>query len=63
MASPCRCSAGSRDAARAYQRALSFRPDFTAADFNLGVLFQEQGNHDAAIAAYGAGRARATPPT
>src|SRR5581483_1267398 len=40
------------DAARAYQRALAFRPDLVAADFNLGVLFQEQGNTDAAIAAY-----------
>ncbi|MEP6656400.1 MAG: tetratricopeptide repeat protein [Betaproteobacteria bacterium] len=40
------------DAARAYQRALAFRPDLTAADFNLGVLFTEQGNVDAAIAAY-----------
>ncbi len=41
------------EAARSYQRALAFRPDFVAAHFNLGVLFQEQGMTDAAIAAYG----------
>ena len=32
------------EAARAYQRALAFRPDLVAAHFNLGVLFQEQGD-------------------
>jgi tetratricopeptide (TPR) repeat protein len=37
------------EAARAYQRALLFRPDFFAAHFNLGVLFQEQRMTDAAI--------------
>ena len=41
------------DAARAYQRALAFRPDLVDAHFNLGVLFQEQGMTDAAIAAFG----------
>ena len=41
------------EAARAYQRALLFRPDFFGAHFNLGVLFQEQRMTDAAIAAYG----------
>ena len=40
------------DAARAYQRALAFRSDLVAADFNLGVIFTEQGNRDAAIAAF-----------
>jgi len=40
------------DAARAYQRALAFRPDLVAADFNLGVIFTEQGNRNAAIAAF-----------
>ena len=40
------------DAARAYQRALAFRSDLIAADFNLGVIFTEQGNRDAAIAAF-----------
>jgi predicted O-linked N-acetylglucosamine transferase (SPINDLY family) len=42
----------SADAARAYQRALTFRPDLTAADFNLGVIFGEEGNRDAAIDAF-----------
>ncbi len=42
----------SADAARAYQRALAFRSDLVAADFNLGVIFTEQGNRDAAIAAF-----------
>jgi predicted O-linked N-acetylglucosamine transferase (SPINDLY family) len=41
------------EAARAYQRALAFRPDLAAAHFNLGVLFQEQDATDAAVAAYG----------
>ena len=40
------------DAARAYQRALTFRPDLVAADFNLGVIFGELGNRDAAIHAF-----------
>jgi predicted O-linked N-acetylglucosamine transferase (SPINDLY family) len=40
------------EAARAYQRALSFAPQLYAADFNLGVLFDQQGNAPAAIAAY-----------
>jgi predicted O-linked N-acetylglucosamine transferase (SPINDLY family) len=40
------------DAARAYQRALAFRRDLVEADFNLGVIFMEQGNRDAAIAAF-----------
>ena len=40
------------DAARAYQRALAFRPDLHAADFNLGVIFDQQGNAPAAIAAF-----------
>ena len=35
--------AGDAEAARAYQRALAFDPDLVAADFNLGVLFQQQG--------------------
>ncbi len=39
------------DAARAYQRALTFRPDLTAAEFNLGLLFVEEGNVDGAIRA------------
>ena len=39
-------------AARAYQRALVLRPDFVAADFNLGTIFVEQGNPDGAIAAW-----------
>ncbi|HEY4137765.1 MAG TPA: tetratricopeptide repeat protein, partial [Casimicrobiaceae bacterium] len=49
------------DAARAYQRALAFNPELVAADFNLGTIFAEQGNRDAAIAAYSAvlGRDRA----
>ena len=40
------------DAARAYQRALTFRPDLVAADFNLAVIFGELGNRDAAIHAF-----------
>ena len=36
------------------QRALAFSPDLIAADFNLGTIFAEQGNRDAAIAAFGA---------
>src|SRR5213079_1513928 len=40
------------DAARAYQRALTFKPDLVAADFNLGVIFAEEGNRDAAIRAF-----------
>ena len=40
------------DAARAYQRALAFRPDLHAADFNLGVIFDEQGDAAAAITAF-----------
>ena len=55
------------EAARAYQRALTFKPDLVAADFNLGVLFQQQGATDAAIAAlpHGARRrpARTSPRT
>jgi predicted O-linked N-acetylglucosamine transferase (SPINDLY family) len=46
------------DAARAYQRALAFNPELIAADFNLGTIFAEQGNPDAAIAAYSAVLAR-----
>ena len=66
-ASRCRCSGTFADAARAYQRALAFRPDLVAADFNLGVLFQEQGRPTPPIAAYrrGAGRGSGAtwPPT
>ena len=51
-ASRCRCSGDAQGAARAYQRALTFKPDLVAADFNLGVLFQQQANTHAAIAAY-----------
>ena len=40
------------EAARAYQRALAFAPDLYAADFNLGVIFDQQGNANAAIAAF-----------
>jgi tetratricopeptide (TPR) repeat protein len=40
------------DAARAYQRALVFRPELHAADFNLGAIFDQQGNAGAAIAAF-----------
>jgi predicted O-linked N-acetylglucosamine transferase (SPINDLY family) len=40
------------DAARAYHRALVFRPDLHAADFNLGVIFDQQGNAPAAVAAF-----------
>jgi predicted O-linked N-acetylglucosamine transferase (SPINDLY family) len=40
------------EAARAYQRALAFVPDLYAADFNLGVIFDQQGNAAAAIAAF-----------
>ena len=46
------------EAARAYQRALAFKPDLLAADFNLGVIFDQQGNAAAAIAAFSQ-RARA----
>jgi protein O-GlcNAc transferase len=42
------------DAARAYQRALAFNPDLIAADFNLGTIFAELGNRDAAISAFSA---------
>ena len=34
------CMGDAQGAARAYQRALTFRPGLVAADFNLGVLFQ-----------------------
>ena len=40
------------DAARAYQRALAFRPDLVAADFNLGVIFEQLGNPAGAAAAF-----------
>jgi len=40
------------EAARAYQRALTFNPELVAADFNLGVIFGEEGNRDAAIHAF-----------
>ena len=40
------------EAARAYQRALVFRPDLVAAHFNLGVLFQKQGVHEGATEAF-----------
>jgi len=40
------------DAGRAYQRALTFRPDLAAAEFNLGLLFAEEGNADSAIRAF-----------
>ncbi|HET9045705.1 MAG TPA: tetratricopeptide repeat protein [Casimicrobiaceae bacterium] len=40
------------DATRAYQRALTFRPELIAADFNLGVIFGEEGHRDAAIRAF-----------
>ncbi len=40
------------EAARAYQRALLFRPDLLAAHFNLGVLFQKQGVHQGAAEAF-----------
>ena len=40
------------EAARAYQRALAFRPDLYAADFNLGVIFDQQGDAAAAITAF-----------
>jgi predicted O-linked N-acetylglucosamine transferase (SPINDLY family) len=40
------------EAARAYQRALAFRADLYAADFNLGVIFDQQGNAGAAISAF-----------
>ncbi len=40
------------EAARAYQRALAFRPDLVAAHFNLGVLFQKQGVHEGAAEAF-----------
>ncbi|HET7095784.1 MAG TPA: tetratricopeptide repeat protein, partial [Casimicrobiaceae bacterium] len=40
------------DAARAYQRALAFKPSLVDADYNLGVLFQQQDALDAAIQAY-----------
>ena len=40
------------EALRAYQRALAFTPALLAADFNIGVLFQEQGRTDAAITAF-----------
>ena len=46
------------DAARAYQRALAFRPDLIEADFNLAVVFDETGNRPAALSAYGAVLAR-----
>ena len=42
------------DAARAYQRALACDPALIAADFNLGTIFADQGNRDAAIAAFSA---------
>jgi tetratricopeptide (TPR) repeat protein len=40
------------DALRAYQRALAFNPELIAADFNIGVILQEQGRTDVAIAAF-----------
>jgi len=42
----------SGEATRAYQRALAFQPDLYAADFNLGVIFDQQGNTAGAIAAF-----------
>ena len=47
------------DAARAYHRALVLQPELHAADFNLGVIFDQQGNAPAAVAAFSNVLARA----
>jgi predicted O-linked N-acetylglucosamine transferase (SPINDLY family) len=39
------------DAARAYQRALAFKPDLVDADFNLAIIFDRLGEIDAAVKA------------
>jgi tetratricopeptide (TPR) repeat protein len=45
--------AGNADAAsRSYQHALAFDPGLVDADFNLGVLFQQEGRMSTALAAF-----------
>jgi predicted O-linked N-acetylglucosamine transferase (SPINDLY family) len=39
-------------ATRAYRQALALAPGLVAADFNLGVMYQDESDHAAAIAAY-----------